>query len=106
MPSHRRRVSRSLLLATALVLINLFAAPAAGAAAPQPTVSVPAPLAHPASSIAWTDCGDGFRCATAVVPLDYDRPHGTTISLALIRLPATDPAHRIGSLFVNPGGSG
>ena len=48
-----------------------------------------------------------FECgATAQVPLDYDQPHGATISLALIRLPATDPAHRIGSLFLNPGGPG
>ena len=106
MPSHRRRVSRSLLLATAVVLIGLFTAPTAGAAAAQPIVSVPAPPAHPASTVAWTDCGDGFQCATAAVPLDYHRPHGTTISLALIRLPAADPAHRIGSLFVNPGGPG
>ena len=40
------------------------------------------------------------------VPLDYDRPRSGTISIALARLPATDPAHRIGSLFLNPGGPG
>ena len=40
------------------------------------------------------------------VPLDYDRPRGAKISLALARLPATDPARRIGSLFLNPGGPG
>jgi pimeloyl-ACP methyl ester carboxylesterase len=40
------------------------------------------------------------------VPLDYQHPHGQTISLALIKLPASDPAHRIGSLFTNPGGPG
>ena len=40
------------------------------------------------------------------VPLDYDRPRGATISIALTRLPATDPARRIGSLFLNPGGPG
>jgi pimeloyl-ACP methyl ester carboxylesterase len=44
--------------------------------------------------------------ATAMVPLDYDRPQDGTISLALIRLPATDQAHRVGSLFTNPGGPG
>ena len=22
----------------------------------------------------WADCGDGFLCATAVVPLNYNRP--------------------------------
>jgi hypothetical protein len=36
--------------------------------------------------------------------LDYSNPQGQHISLALIKLPATDPAHRIGTLFVNPGG--
>jgi pimeloyl-ACP methyl ester carboxylesterase len=55
---------------------------------------------------AWHDCGDGFDCATTPVPLDYDQPTGRTIELAIIRLPATDQARRIGSLFVNPGGPG
>jgi pimeloyl-ACP methyl ester carboxylesterase len=40
------------------------------------------------------------------VPLDYAAPAGAKISLALIRQPAGDPAHRIGSLFMNPGGPG
>jgi pimeloyl-ACP methyl ester carboxylesterase len=40
------------------------------------------------------------------VPLDYAHPRGATIGIALIKLPASDPAHRIGSLFVNPGGPG
>ncbi len=39
-------------------------------------------------------------------PLDYDQPSGRQISLALIKRPAGDPAHRIGSLFTNPGGPG
>jgi pimeloyl-ACP methyl ester carboxylesterase len=34
------------------------------------------------------------------------RPSGATITLALIRLPASGPARRIGSIFVNPGGPG
>jgi pimeloyl-ACP methyl ester carboxylesterase len=38
--------------------------------------------------------------------LDYDKPAGKQISLTLIKQPATDRAHRIGSLFVNPGGPG
>jgi pimeloyl-ACP methyl ester carboxylesterase len=67
---------------------------------------VPIPAAKAASSLAWSDCGDGLQCATAQVPLDYDQPNGRQISLALIKRPATDPAHRIGSLFTNPGGPG
>jgi pimeloyl-ACP methyl ester carboxylesterase len=60
-------------------------------------------------TLAWTACGDeapGFECATAQVPLDYDRPRGARITLALTRLPASDPARRIGSIFFNPGGPG
>ena len=39
-------------------------------------------------------------------PLDYANPGGRQIQLALIRLPASDPAQRIGSLFINWGGPG
>jgi pimeloyl-ACP methyl ester carboxylesterase len=59
--------------------------------------------------LAWTACGDeapGFECATVQVPLDYDRPRGAKITLALTRLPAGDAARRIGSIFFNPGGPG
>lgn len=50
-----------------------------------------------------------YQCATVPVPLDYQHPAGASIELSLIKLPAADPVHRIGSLFVNfggPGGSG
>lgn len=56
--------------------------------------------------LAWTDCGGGFQCANAEVPLDYDRPNARTIEVALVRRPAADPANRIGSLFLNQGGPG
>jgi pimeloyl-ACP methyl ester carboxylesterase len=54
----------------------------------------------------WRDCGDGFQCATAEVPRDYGRPRDGTLDIAVIRKPATDAEHRIGSLFVNYGGPG
>lgn len=57
-------------------------------------------------TLSWADCGGGFQCATADVPLDYRRPRGALIQLAVIRLPAVDPARRIGSLFLNFGGPG
>ncbi|NIH79753.1 alpha/beta hydrolase [Amycolatopsis viridis] len=60
----------------------------------------------PTPSLAWAGCGDGFQCATAQVPLDYQHPRGRTIDLALIKLAAADPARRIGTLFVNFGGPG
>jgi len=61
---------------------------------------VPTPALH------WTTCQQTFQCATAQLPLDYHDPHGPTTTVALLRLPAKDPAHRIGSVFVNPGGPG
>lgn len=71
------------------------------------------PVAQPAAAattataqLSWSDCRDGFQCATAWVPLDYDRPDGAKVSLSLIRLPAGNPRQRIGSLFINPGGPG
>jgi pimeloyl-ACP methyl ester carboxylesterase len=54
----------------------------------------------------WQACADGFECATAEVPRDYARPRGSTLSVAVTRLPARDPARRIGALFINFGGPG
>ena len=47
-----------------------------------------------------------YGTATAKLPRDYSRPYGATVRLALIRHRALDPEHRIGSLFLNPGGPG
>ena len=65
-----------------------------------------APQAQAVPELDWTDCEDGFQCATAKVPLDHDRPRGKKIELALVRDPAANPDDRIGSLFFNPGGPG
>nr|WP_312989576.1 alpha/beta hydrolase [Crossiella cryophila] len=46
------------------------------------------------------------QCARLTVPLDYAKPDGPTISLGLLRRPATEPARRIGALVLNPGGPG
>jgi pimeloyl-ACP methyl ester carboxylesterase len=70
--------------------------------------SIPANASAASSPpIPWSSCeGGGFECATVPVPLDYDQPSGASVLLSLIRLRATDPDHRIGSLLVNPGGPG
>jgi pimeloyl-ACP methyl ester carboxylesterase len=57
-------------------------------------------------TVDWADCGDGFFCGTAQVPLDYNRSGDEQIDLALIKLPAADPDSRIGTLFINFGGPG
>ncbi|WP_405822827.1 alpha/beta hydrolase [Streptomyces sp. NBC_00838] len=53
--------------------------------------------------------GTKWECATMTAPLDYAKPKGDTIPLALIRARTSDPDKRIGSLVFNfggPGGSG
>lgn len=53
---------------------------------------------------AWSSCRKELYCATLRVPLDYRRPAGQAITLALLKVPAS--GRRIGSLVVNPGGPG
>jgi pimeloyl-ACP methyl ester carboxylesterase len=78
---------------------SLAASPIAASTAPSATVAPP-------SAISWSDCGNSFQCGILDVPRDYGDPAGPIVRLALIRLPASDPAQRIGSLVVNPGGPG
>ena len=60
--------------------------------------------------VSWSPCyrefGLPFECGTVQVPLDHDGPGGAAISIALVRLAASGPGTRIGSLFLNPGGPG
>ncbi|MGH3770534.1 MAG: alpha/beta hydrolase [Pseudonocardiaceae bacterium] len=48
----------------------------------------------------------GLQCAYLNVPLDYTNPNGRAIKVGLLRRPASDPARRVGSLVINPGGPG
>jgi pimeloyl-ACP methyl ester carboxylesterase len=58
-------------------------------------------------SLAWHSCNSGQRCAALRVPLNYNKPGGRTITLALSEVPATaPPGQRQGILLVNPGGPG
>lgn len=60
----------------------------------------------PAPDLHWTTCRKTAQCATARLPLDYRDPQGGTVKVALLRIKAKDPRHRLGTLFVNPGGPG
>lgn len=67
----------------------------------------------------WQDCpaftdnpdaaelyaADGLECTNLVVPLDYADPSGPTVSLGVMRAPATGP-DRVGAVQLNPGGPG
>ncbi len=57
-------------------------------------------------SLNWKPCDEGFECATLKVPVDHAQPEGKELELGLVRVPAADPEHRIGSLITNPGGPG
>ncbi|MEU9447872.1 alpha/beta hydrolase [Streptomyces sp. NPDC048277] len=83
------------------------------------TGSVALPSSLTSQKLDWVRCkatsdsaapGDEWRCATLKVPLDWAKPDGETIGLALIRAKADGGSgKRIGSLLFNfggPGGSG
>lgn len=116
----------ALVAVAALVLSGLVAAIVALSGDDQPTGRSGGPRANPptppppgatdpprpalapyySQQLDWEACGDGHDCATLTVPLDYRRPRGETLELALLRVPAGDPDGRVGSLVVNPGGPG
>ncbi|WP_034287131.1 alpha/beta hydrolase [Amycolatopsis benzoatilytica] len=56
----------------------------------------------------WRPCAEKpeVECATLAVPIDYAKPDGETLGLAVSRRKATDPAKRIGVMLINPGGPG
>jgi pimeloyl-ACP methyl ester carboxylesterase len=92
-PHHRRS-----LFAAALTAVLLGTLVASGPVA-----------AAPGDKAVWSACFrtlGPFECASVSVPLDYDNPSGAKISIAMVRLPAANPALRQGSLFINPGGPG
>ncbi|MYS08069.1 alpha/beta fold hydrolase [Streptomyces sp. SID6041] len=47
-----------------------------------------------------------YQCATLKVPLDYSRPGGRKLDVAVSRIKATNPQKRHGVLLLNPGGPG
>ncbi len=92
------------LFAATLLACGLFA----GDSSPATAAPADAATLHQAAStLNWNNCQpSGFQCATLKVPIDYTKPGGATLDLALIRLPATNQSQRIGSLLANPGGPG
>ncbi|MEU6083093.1 alpha/beta fold hydrolase [Streptomyces sp. NPDC047108] len=109
-PSSRRT---ALICASAAIVISLTPAPAATVPAAQQT---PAQASAPADRLHFSQCPadvpappapDRIECATLRVPLDWDRPHGPRIDLAVSRVAASGPpSERRGALLVNPGGPG
>lgn len=119
MPFRRSR------LPTVLGLVLCLLIACTPAQVPTRSQQAPVPDAHALDrfydqKLSWGDCAsyatgaqseDAFRtpgvdCARLTVPLDYTRPQGGTITIGLLRHKASDPADRIGSLVMNPGGPG
>ncbi|WP_344116412.1 alpha/beta hydrolase [Streptomyces blastmyceticus] len=94
----------------ALVTTLSAAACAAGLTAPAHAVTPTAPAASAtkAPRLAWQPCAekDGRECATLPVPLDYSRPGGPSVDVAVSRLRSDHPEARRGTLLLIPGGPG
>jgi pimeloyl-ACP methyl ester carboxylesterase len=94
-----RKRSLLALLAGALAATSVVLVPGVAAAEPSGT-----------STINWQPCPapaeEGVDCATIEVPLDYAKPWAEKIHIGLARRKATDPARRIGSILIDPGGPG
>ncbi|WP_055701770.1 MULTISPECIES: alpha/beta hydrolase [Streptomyces] len=123
------RTGGTLLVAAGLLISGCSSgSSAAGAQLVALPRSTPPELApYYAQKLSWHDCGvPGFQCASMKVPLDYKKPGGGDIKLAVARKRATGEegtadgkgagrqadagaakgGGRLGSLLVNPGGPG
>jgi pimeloyl-ACP methyl ester carboxylesterase len=102
-PSSARAAALTALSLSCAVVLGLSAC--SGGAASGSSGSRPA-----GAPLHWHSCsalGSRVRCASLQVPLDYARPQGRKITLALSEVPATAPAsQQEGDLLVNPGGPG
>jgi pimeloyl-ACP methyl ester carboxylesterase len=102
---------RSLLRSTGpfAVAAALLLSQISSAAHANPTPSSPA---VGQSKVTWHRCPTqddepaGAQCGSVRVRLDWNRPGGRTLDIAIVRRRATEPAHRIGTLMYLPGGPG
>ena len=128
------RAALATLTVAVVALIGCSSALAAGTArspAPSDAFSIPTPsgsltatndqhpilrltasaTAAPAQALVWRACPypgvpPALQCATLTVPVDYAHPARGSTHVVIDRLPAADPAHRLGSLVADPGGPG
>ena len=78
--------------------------------APESSTTPPTTNAVSSKKIVWSPClndpAGESECGALAVPFDYDNPTVGSFTLFITRLPAVDPANKIGSMLVNPGGPG
>ena len=72
------------------------------------TAGVVVPAGAATGGIAWSACSPGKveQCGKLPVPLDWAKPAGAKTEVYVVRVPAKDQAHKLGSLVFNPGGPG
>lgn len=54
-------------------------------------------------TLKWVPCYDNYFCSRLTVPLDYDKPHGEKVKLALVKYPAKPNRKYKGSLYLQIG---
>ncbi|MFD7441788.1 alpha/beta hydrolase [Streptomyces sp. NPDC059909] len=96
---------------TALATLVPALAPAtASAAAPAAPAAADPLKPYLQQKPRWQRCDAespaAFQCATVKVPLDYSRPGGKKIGIAISRMKASSARERRGALLLNPGGPG
>ncbi|WP_343970741.1 alpha/beta fold hydrolase [Kribbella koreensis] len=105
------RIRRLVVAATvsSALVAGVVSIPAATAVPASP----PAPAGYTPPPVQWGACtiprlvNAGAQCGFVTVPLDYSRPNGTKIQLAVSRVKHKTPdAQAQGPMLVNPGGPG
>lgn len=95
-------------IATAVLVTAAITAACAAAVPATPNVSTtnaPAGLTRFYSqTLTWKSCGKAIECTSYRVPLDYAKPAGRAITIAVARARATGTS--LGPLLINPGGPG
>jgi pimeloyl-ACP methyl ester carboxylesterase len=116
--SHRAPLRLVVLSVALLAMVTGCTGPSDGPssqASPQPTPiqssstsSQPAPRGLQRfydQKLDWEQCRDHFECARLVVPLDYRKPDGRTIEVAVLKASASGD-ELLGSIVYDPGGPG
>ncbi|WP_328485719.1 alpha/beta hydrolase [Streptomyces zaomyceticus] len=107
-----RRIAPLVAISAVATLVPALTPAVASAAtpAPRPTASTYSLKPYMQQKPHWKRCDAqapaNYQCATLKVPLDYTRPGGRTLEVAVSRIKATSPQKRRGVLLLNPGGPG
>ncbi|MFD4831283.1 alpha/beta hydrolase [Streptomyces uncialis] len=103
--SRNSRFRRTVIVGVGILGATAGSVIPSGAAAPEQSRSL-RPFYE--QKIGWSPCSfdRDVECASVEVPLDYSRPGGERISVAISRQKAADSKARRGVLLFNPGGPG